>query len=137
MTSRSEDKHFPALLRDNAKVDALCLHTRLQMHMLRSRSECVPALLNFMQTLRKRVNESVDITPLVKRLKAERDTLSAEEKQELWKQIMVSGAWTLGHPPPCVEWVLGWSSEAGMLGRCQASRGSSWPTTASTCSTLC
>jgi hypothetical protein len=54
-----------------------------------------------MQTLRKRVNESVDITPLVKRLKAERDTLSAEEKQELWKQIMVSGAWTLGHPP-CV-----------------------------------
>ncbi|GAB5034359.1 peroxisomal biogenesis factor 3 [Nannochloropsis oceanica] len=64
---------------------------RLQMHMLRSRGECVPALLNFMQTLRKRVNEIVDVTSPVKALKAGRGELSKEQEQALWQQVKVSG----------------------------------------------
>ena len=69
------------------------IHVRhsLQMHMLRSRGECVPALLNFMQTLRKRVNEIVDVTSPVKALKAGRGELSKEEEQLLWQQVKVSG----------------------------------------------
>ena len=61
------------------------------MHMLRSRGECVPALLNFMQTLRKRVNEIVDVTSPVKALKAGRGELSKEQEQALWQQVKVSG----------------------------------------------
>ena len=61
------------------------------MHMLRSRGECVPALLNFMQTLRKRVNEIVDVTSPVKALKAGRGGLGKEEEQLLWQQVKVSG----------------------------------------------
>ena len=61
------------------------------MHMLRSRGECVPALLNFMQTLRKRVNEMVDVTSPVKALKARRHELSKEEEQALWQQVKISG----------------------------------------------
>ncbi|EKU20245.1 peroxin-3 [Nannochloropsis gaditana CCMP526] len=64
---------------------------RLQMHMLRSRGECVPALLNFMQTLRKRVYEIVDVTSPVKALKAGRGGLSKQEEQALWHQVKVSG----------------------------------------------
>ena len=70
---------------------ALPYYPRLQMHMLRSRGECVPALLNFMQTLRKRVNEIVDVTSPVKALKAGRGELSKEEEQALWQQVKVSG----------------------------------------------
>lgn len=62
------------------------------MHMLRSRGECVPALLNFMQTLRKRVNEMVDVAGPVKALKARRHQLSKEEEAALWQQVKVSGA---------------------------------------------
>lgn len=67
------------------------INARLQMHMLRSRGECIPALLNFMQTLRKRVNEMVDVTSPVKALKTRRHELSKEDEQLLWQQIKVSG----------------------------------------------
>lgn len=73
---------------DMARID----HHRLQMHMLRSRGECVPALLNFMQTLRKRVNEMVDVTGPVRALKARRHQLGKEEEAALWHQVKVSGA---------------------------------------------
>jgi len=63
------------------------------MHLLRSRGECVPALLNFMQTLKKRVNEMVDVTSPVKALKARRHQLTKAEEQALWDQVKVSGAW--------------------------------------------
>jgi hypothetical protein len=78
---------------------------RLQMHMLRSRGECVPALLNFMQTLRKRVNEMVDVTSPVKALKARRHQLSKEEEQALWDQVKVSGAY--------VRWIWIWHRGGG------------------------
>lgn len=67
------------------------INRSLQMHMLRSRGECVPALLNFMQTLRKRVYEIVDVTSPVKALKAGRGGLSKQEEQALWHQVKVSG----------------------------------------------
>jgi len=44
-----------------------------------------------MQTLRKRVNEIVDVTSPVKALKAGRGELSKEEEQALWQQVKVSG----------------------------------------------
>lgn len=61
--------------------------------MLRSRSECIPALLNFLHTLKKRVHELVDATWAVKTLKRRRNdpTFSKSEQQELWEQIKVAG----------------------------------------------
>eukprot|EP00624_Nannochloropsis_granulata_P002123 evm.model.NODE_20518_length_48474_cov_83.695778.5 len=44
-----------------------------------------------MQTLRKRVNEIVDVTSPVKALKAGRGELSKEQEQALWQQVKVSG----------------------------------------------
>lgn len=46
-----------------------------------------------MQTLKKRVNETVDVTSAVKKLKQYRSdpTVSKEETALLWEQVKVSG----------------------------------------------
>jgi len=50
-----------------------------------------------MQTLKKRVNETVDVTSAVKKLKSLRNdpSVTKEETALLWEQVKVSGEPTL------------------------------------------
>jgi hypothetical protein len=60
----------------------------------------VPALINCLHTVRKRVHELVDVTWAVKKLKRRRNhpTFCKAEQQELWEQIQVAGRPTTSQP---------------------------------------
>jgi len=63
--------------------------TRLNSHLLSSRRECTPSILNFLKILHKRVVESIDVVHAVKRLKSAKveKNIGKEEQKQLWNTL--------------------------------------------------